>query len=231
MKASITAVVTSKLEEPSCTSSNSACPACSSTTGNDASNAKRCSELECCCCCSCVHRRCLSRAKPMEFAAWANCGGAVAGPAHPVVPCASVQFDASFFSYSARKMRPKTLEVSDRPIRLSPGSHAFVRITGERYFRVALIGSIFGEACGHRQLANEQPVLYAGEIEFGGSGECIRWSNLSGTYQCPDRYASQAGMPSGLFWAVRMEAPDVLSSSWHRAGVAWLHNEPVCASA
>ena len=167
----------------------------------------------------------------VEFEAWRDSGGAMPGPRHPVVPCASVHFDASFSSCTVCKLRPKTSTHGDTRIRIRPGSHAFVRVVGEPYLRVGLFAATFGEACGHRQLANEQPVLYAGEIEFGENGELLRWSNLTGTYRCPDSHASQAGMPLDRFWAVQMEAPVVQTSSWYTTGSVWLYrkhlNSPV----
>ena len=46
----------------------------------------------------------------------------------------------------------------------------------------------------------------AGEIEFDENQHITRWSNMSGTYRCPDNTAFQAGLPLDKFHAVRAEA-------------------------
>ena len=49
-------------------------------------------------------------------------------------------------------------------------------------------------------------LVCAGEIEFDENQQITRWSNMSGTYQCPDNTAFQAGLPLDKFHAVRTEA-------------------------
>ena len=49
-------------------------------------------------------------------------------------------------------------------------------------------------------------LVYAGEIEFDVNQQITRWSNLSGTYQCPDNTSFQAGVPLDKFYAVRTDA-------------------------
>jgi hypothetical protein len=48
-------------------------------------------------------------------------------------------------------------------------------------------------------------LVCAGEIEFDENQQITRWSNMSGTYQCPDDTAFQAGLPLDKFHAVRTE--------------------------
>ena len=54
-------------------------------------------------------------------------------------------------------------------------------------------------------------LVYAGEIEFDEKQRIIRWSNMSGTYKCPDNTTFQAGLPLDKFHAVRTEAEVRLS--------------------
>ena len=54
-------------------------------------------------------------------------------------------------------------------------------------------------------------LVYAGEIEFDENQHITRWSNMSGTYQCPDNTAFQAGLPLDKFHAVRTDAEIRLS--------------------
>ena len=49
-------------------------------------------------------------------------------------------------------------------------------------------------------------LVYAGEIDFDENQHITRWSNMSGTYQCPDNTAFQAGLPLDEFYAVRTDA-------------------------
>jgi len=85
---------------------------------------------------------------------------------------------------------------------LSTGSHAFVKIAGEVDLRVSLFAYGFGKAAGHQQLANQEPVLYAGEIELDENQLLVRWNNTSGTYKCNDDMAYQAELPLDKFYAV-----------------------------
>jgi hypothetical protein len=73
---------------------------------------------------------------------------------------------------------------------------------GEPFIRVSTMAAEFGSAAGHPQLGNEQPVLYAGEVEFDEAGGLTRWSNMSGTYRCHDAMSYQANLPLDKFYAV-----------------------------
>ena len=44
--------------------------------------------------------------------------------------------------------------------------------------------------------------MRAGELEVDDQQRLVRWSNLSGTYQCPDRMSFQANLPLDRFYAV-----------------------------
>jgi hypothetical protein len=90
---------------------------------------------------------------------------------------------------------------------IKPGSHAFVAMEGEPFIRVSVMAAEFGAAAGHPQLANEKPVLYAGEVEFGEDGGLSRWSNMSGTYRCHDAMSYQANLPLDKFYAVLSNEP------------------------
>jgi len=86
-------------------------------------------------------------------------------------------------------------------INIIKGSHAFVKVLDEPFLRITPFAGPFGGCHGHTQLACEQPVLYAGELEFGSDGELLRWCNLSGTYQPDDDKCYQTGLPLDSFWA------------------------------
>jgi hypothetical protein len=86
--------------------------------------------------------------------------------------------------------------------RIEPGSHAFVVMEGEPFIRVSIMAAAFGAAAGHPQLGKEEPVLYAGEVEFDEAGGLTRWSNMSGTYRCHDAMSYQANLPLDKFYAV-----------------------------
>ena len=43
----------------------------------------------------------------------------------------------------------------------------------------------------------------AGEVEFDDDQQLVKWSNLSGTYRCPDSMAFQAGLALDKFWAIK----------------------------
>jgi len=91
---------------------------------------------------------------------------------------------------------------------IKPGSHAFVRAAGEPFLRLSQAAMEFGEASGHPQLShNEENVLYAGEMEFNAEGEVVRWSNLSGTFQCRSSMAYQAELPQDKLWVVTDVSP------------------------
>ena len=45
-------------------------------------------------------------------------------------------------------------------------------------------------------------MLRAGELEVDDQQRLVRWSNLSGTYQCSDQMSFQANLPLDKFYAV-----------------------------
>merc|ERR1712054_620198 len=85
----------------------------------------------------------------------------------------------------------------------------FAKVAHEKCLRICIVPCEFGDAAGHPNLATEHGVLYAGEVEFDENGDVVRWSNLSGTYQCPDHMAFQAGLPLDRFWAVQVAESSV----------------------
>ena len=85
---------------------------------------------------------------------------------------------------------------------IKPGSHSFVRVPGEDFIRASKHAFPLGKASGHGVLSDEQPVLFAGEIEFNENGQLTRWNNISGTYRFPAQYALQAELPLGQAGAV-----------------------------
>lgn len=72
----------------------------------------------------------------------------------------------------------------------------------EAFLRLSPLGTQFGRASGHPQLADEKPVLFAGEVEVDREGNILRWSNMSGTYRAEDAMCFQAELPLDKFWAV-----------------------------
>jgi hypothetical protein len=93
-------------------------------------------------------------------------------------------------------------------VQLMPGSHAFVKVHNEPFLRVSPHGTKFGAASGHPQLADEKPVLYAGEVEVDQEGVVLRWSNLSGTYRPDNTMCFQTELPLDRFWAVQTGQAD-----------------------
>jgi len=96
---------------------------------------------------------------------------------------------------------------------LGPGTHVFVKIAGEEELRVGVATMEWGKAHGHMLLTNGQPVLYAGEVELSDGQALKRWNNFSGTYQCPDSMAFQAGLPLDKFFYVSPTKPLVSNST------------------
>ena len=122
----------------------------------------------------------------------------------PQIPCLAVTIDASH-NGCAHILRSSGI---GRAMTIKPGTHAFVALQQDTidkkpFFRVTLMSFPFGSSCGHPKLANEQDVLFAGEIEFDSEERIIKWNNLSGTYQAPEELANQAGLPMDMFWAFR----------------------------
>ena len=96
-----------------------------------------------------------------------------------------------------------------RDLTIKPGSHAFVKTNNrEPFLRMSMMSCEFGAACGHPQLACEEPVLFAGEVEVDASGQLLRWNSMSGTYKCNHAMAFQAGLPLDKFWAVATSIDD-----------------------
>ena len=100
------------------------------------------------------------------------------------------------------------------------GAYAVVLCDGECSFRgLCAAPARFGGASGHAGLAAENPVLFAGEIQIEESGRLIAWNSISGTYEMPNRYISQSGLPLSLYWKF-VAAEDVadlpLGSTLHR---------------
>lgn len=89
------------------------------------------------------------------------------------------------------------------PVEIRAGCHAFVKVANETFLRLSLHSGAFGQVSGHGMLANEHPVLYAGEMEFDDRANLIRWNNLSGTYHADDDMCFQTGLPLDRFWAVQ----------------------------
>jgi hypothetical protein len=101
--------------------------------------------------------------------------------------------------------------VDDRErLKLSRGSHAFVRCYGESFLRCTLESFHFSCAGGHPLLANFSQVLMAGEIEVDDEGKLTRWLNKSGLYMPPRFMIGQAGLPFELAW-VYMSHEDVMA--------------------
>ena len=122
----------------------------------------------------------------------------------PQIPCLAVTIDASL-NGCAHILSSSGI---GRAMTIKPGTHAFVALQQDTFdkkpfFRVTLMSFAFGSSCGHPNLANEQDVLFAGEIEFGSEERIIRWNNLSDTYHAPEELANQAGLPMDMFWAFR----------------------------
>ena len=122
----------------------------------------------------------------------------------PQIPCLAVTIDDAH-NGCAHILRSSGI---GRAMTIKPGTHAFVALQQDTidkkpFFRVTLMSFAFGSSCGHPNLANEQDVLFAGEIEFDSEERIIRWSNLSGTYHPSEELANQAGLPMDMFWAFR----------------------------
>ena len=118
----------------------------------------------------------------------------------PRAPCMACVFDHSSGKFTAQLLR-STGVGKNRPLKI--GSHAFVRCYNEDFLRVNVLAMEWNEGCGHPMLANETPVLFAGEIEVDADQNLVRWSNLSGTYRCPSWTADQASLPLERFHAWR----------------------------
>jgi len=129
-----------------------------------------------------------------------------------VIPCLALRHDHCG-NITAQRLHKFALgDVKPVPV----GSLAFVRIPGEDFLRAARKPHPFGEAKGHGALANQQPVLFAGEVDIDERGRLIRWNNMSGTYHFPEQHAFQAQLPLGSFWRVTDVAPTQDSSDWLR---------------
>jgi hypothetical protein len=110
----------------------------------------------------------------------------------PRVPCLACWFEDSGKFGAVRLLRSSGL---GKDAVIKPGTHAFVRCFNENFLRLCLLATAWSEACGHPALANETPVLYAGEVEVNADQAVVRWSNLSGTYRCNSETAAQGLLP------------------------------------
>jgi len=83
------------------------------------------------------------------------------------------------------------------------GSYEFVTCAGEEWLRLTLISTgEFGQVgghCGHAMLADEQPVLFAGQVLVSSTGTLEQWCNASGTYDPPIELAGRARLPMAKF--------------------------------
>lgn len=109
-----------------------------------------------------------------------------------------------------------------RNVKMPAGSHAFVVVPGEEHLRMTMHAAPFGTASGHPQLADERPVLYAGELLLNEHARLLAWSNVSGTYTPPRELAAQLDLPLELFWSLMVaeEALRELAAHEHGAGAA-----------
>eukprot|EP00854_Cymbomonas_tetramitiformis_P023959 gene23959-29070_t len=80
------------------------------------------------------------------------------------------------------------------------GVYAFVKTYNESGFRVGYHRGTIMQVSGHVLLADQQPVLYAGEMEFDDEGRLTCWTNYSGTYLPSRALAFQCGLPIDKFW-------------------------------
>ena len=86
-------------------------------------------------------------------------------------------------------------------VSLRNGAYAVVLCHQEAFFRALHVPPArMGEAAGHACLAAQHAVLFAGELCVGSCGEVVGWTNVSGTYQIPEIFAQQSGLPMELFW-------------------------------
>jgi hypothetical protein len=60
--------------------------------------------------------------------------------------------------------------------------------------------TLLGHAGGHVTLANEEAVVFAGEIELDEASNIISWTLVSGTYQFPLHVAAQSTLPMSKLW-------------------------------
>ena len=137
-------------------------------------------------------------------------------------PCLALRHD-HYGNITAQRLHKFALgDMKPVPV----GSLAFVRMPGEDFLRAARNPHPFGTAKGHGALANQQFVLFAGEVDIDEQGRLIRWNNMSGTYQFPEQHAFQAQLPLSSFWKVTDVAPTQASSDWLRVsdGV-WLQKK------
>jgi len=107
----------------------------------------------------------------------------------PRFPACACWYDQDSARFHSRKLNANGIGC-ERKLN-NKGSHAFVLVVGESHLRVCLTAHVFGEAMGHIQLAQEEPIVFAGEIEVDDEDRLTRWNNVSGTYQCPSWLAFQ----------------------------------------
>mmetsp|Transcript_34984 Transcript_34984/g.111379 ORF Transcript_34984/g.111379 Transcript_34984/m.111379 type:complete len:460 (-) Transcript_34984:894-2273(-) len=118
-----------------------------------------------------------------------------------IISCLAAFPDALGKAVSCRWLR-RGRSLGEAILVLMPGSHAFVKVHNEAFLRLSPLGTQFGRASGHPQLADEKPVLFAGEVEVDREGTILRWSNMSGTYRAEDAMCFQTELALDKFWAV-----------------------------
>ena len=124
----------------------------------------------------------------------------------PRVPCLACSFEHSSGKFNARLLRSTGI---GKDVLMKIGSHAFVRCYNEDFLRVTIVATEWNQACGHPWLANETPVLFAGEVEVDADQKVVRWSNLSGAYRFPSSTAEQASLPLQIFHSWRTARENV----------------------
>ena len=110
-----------------------------------------------------VKRRPLSL-KSWEPTSWHASGMATVKDTAPELICVAATLNPNNETLSCHFLNMSSSSESSNiaDVKLKVGSHVFVKVPGERHLRVALGACPFGHGLGHRQLAKEQPVLYAG---------------------------------------------------------------------
>ena len=115
----------------------------------------------------------------------------------PKVPCIACCYNENTGQFDSQLLRASGLR---KTTLMKVGTHAFVKCYGEDFLRATLLATPWTKGCGHPSLANETPVLYAGEFEINDDQKLVKWSNLSGTYKCPVKTAIQSGLPLDVFY-------------------------------
>ena len=97
----------------------------------------------------------------------------------------------------------------DRDATPPPGSHAFVRVRGEAFLRVAVAARAFGAAArdapGLALAPGPDQIELAGELETDGRGKLLRWIARAGTRRAQ---RSPVDLPRDLRWECVDEVDD-----------------------